>query len=179
MVENQLNHCTLRLLMKYLFCCQLDTLLEQDHESFLFFTIFIIQGIPCVIYWKDTFSHFEASHFHNALFSVVQRYSFKDSICHETAARLYIIISQFYLMCMISLEYGSHKKEHLQYFSLCFLLPNDSHTLISDQCLFLLSIAAHCAIFGMPSSLPMPRLGFIVVEIVLSPLIAARILIVN
>lgn len=35
------------------------------------------KGIPCVIYWKDTFSHFEASHFHNALFSVIQ-----SSLCH-------------------------------------------------------------------------------------------------
>ncbi|KZV16990.1 AT-rich interactive domain-containing protein 4 [Dorcoceras hygrometricum] len=35
------------------------------------------KGIPCVIYWKDKFSHFEASHFHNALFSVVQ-----SSLCH-------------------------------------------------------------------------------------------------
>lgn len=36
-----------------------------------------MQGVPYVIYWRSTFSCYAASHFREALFSVVQRYIVK------------------------------------------------------------------------------------------------------
>jgi len=35
---------------------------------------FIWQGVPYTIYWKNEFSKYAASHFHQAFFSVAQRY---------------------------------------------------------------------------------------------------------
>lgn len=43
--------------------------------KFMFYKFF--QGIPYVIYWKNTFSSFAACHFRHALISVVQRYNIR------------------------------------------------------------------------------------------------------
>lgn len=43
------------------------------------------QGVPYIIYWKDTFSCYAACHFRHSLLSVVQRYNhlrFHWNLCH-------------------------------------------------------------------------------------------------
>ena len=61
------------------------------------FILFIrCQGVPYVIYWKNAFSPYAASHFCQALFSVVQRYYF--SILLSNSIKFILMVGHWQFM---------------------------------------------------------------------------------